>query len=102
MSFRRQDEEVFLYVAGELNREVKAFAVSYTKGCLSSKQIEAEVPYLGDGLPEGATPGDIRRVGEDVYVSIRLNEVSKGNGSISRLSRTCGGKNDLPPRTIEL
>jgi hypothetical protein len=77
MSFRRQDEEAFLYVAGELNREVKAFAFPYTKGCLSSKQIEAEGPYLSDGLPERATPGDIRRVGEDVYVSIRFNEVSK-------------------------
>ncbi|KAL3439838.1 Lactonase, 7-bladed beta-propeller-domain-containing protein [Aspergillus insuetus] len=87
MSFRRQNEETFLYVAGELNRGVEAFAVSYTEG-------------------------EIRHVGEDVYVSIRLNEGSDANGSISRLSRTCGGKvefaellltsNDVLPHTFAI
>ncbi|KAL5343598.1 Lactonase, 7-bladed beta-propeller-domain-containing protein [Aspergillus crustosus] len=81
-----------LYVVGELNGEVEAFQVSYPKrGCLSFKQIDAELPYPGP-LPEGASLAEIALDGKNVYVSVRLDAAFDGNDSLARLSRTREGK----------
>ncbi|KAL4932590.1 lactonase family protein [Aspergillus undulatus] len=80
-----------LYVAGELNGEVEAFAVSYpSTGCLSFEQIGAEVPYPED-LPEGASLAETRLVGDNLYVSVRRDDAFDGADSLARLSRTEDG-----------
>ncbi|KAL4803785.1 Lactonase, 7-bladed beta-propeller-domain-containing protein [Aspergillus unguis] len=82
--------ETYLYVTGELNNEVEAFKVEYTRnGCLHFEQIEAVVPYPDEDIPEGASLAEIRLVGsEDMYVSVRLDAAFDGDDSIARLSRT--------------
>lgn len=107
----RDSGKTFLYVAGELNGEVEAFDVSYERGCLAFKQIETEVPYPAEELPEGASLGEIRRVGDDVYVSVRSDATFDGDDSIARLNKTCSGKvefeeitssNGVLPRTFAI
>lgn len=77
--------ETVLYVAGELNGKVEAFAVSYQdSGCLAFKQIEVEVPYPEE-LPEGASLSEIRLVDSHLYVSVRQDKAFDGNDSIAKL-----------------
>lgn len=88
----RDSAETVLYVAGELNGEVEAFAVSYQEsGCLAFKQIEAEVPYPAE-LPEDASLGEIRLVDSHLYVSVRLDKAFDGNDSIANLALDGDGK----------
>ncbi|KAL4921516.1 Lactonase, 7-bladed beta-propeller-domain-containing protein [Aspergillus aurantiobrunneus] len=80
-----------LYVAGELNGEVEAFAVSYpAAGCLSFEQVGVEVPYP-EALPEGASLAEVRLAGESVYASVRMDGAFDGDDSLARLSRVQGG-----------
>ncbi|KAL4869030.1 hypothetical protein BDV12DRAFT_208797 [Aspergillus spectabilis] len=81
-----------LYIVGELNGEVEAFSVSYpSRGCLSFKQIDAELPYPGP-MPEGASLAEIALDGENVYVSVRLDAAFDGDDSLARLSQSPDGK----------
>ncbi|KAL2819690.1 Lactonase, 7-bladed beta-propeller-domain-containing protein [Aspergillus granulosus] len=81
-----------LYIAGELNGEVEAFAVSYpTGGCLGFRQIDVDVPYP-ETVPEGASLGEIRLAGNNVYVSVRLDAAFDGDDSLANLRRTQEGK----------
>ncbi|KAL3471905.1 putative isomerase YbhE [Aspergillus californicus] len=89
----RAPAETILYVAGELNNEVEAFAVSYPRnGCLSFKQIDTTVPYPEE-LPEGASLGEIRLGdnGKNVYVSVRMDAAFDGNDSLATLRRARNG-----------
>ncbi|KAL4909221.1 hypothetical protein BDW74DRAFT_78939 [Aspergillus multicolor] len=100
-----------VYVAGELNNEVEAFAVSYPEsGCLSFKQIDTEIPYPSD-LPEGSSLGEIRLADDDLYVSVRLDSAFDGDDSLARLSLRKNGKvgfeeistsGGVLPRTFEI
>ncbi|KAL3485185.1 Lactonase, 7-bladed beta-propeller-domain-containing protein [Aspergillus germanicus] len=84
--------QTILYVAGELNGEVEGFAVSYPAGgCLAFRQIDADVPYP-EGLPDGASLGEIRLAGGNVYVSVRLDAAFDGNDSLANLRRVRNGK----------
>ncbi|KAL4882537.1 Lactonase, 7-bladed beta-propeller-domain-containing protein [Aspergillus karnatakaensis] len=81
-----------LYIVGELNGEVEAFSVTYPKrGCLSFKQIDAEIPYP-EALPEGASLAEIALDGKNVYVSVRLDAAFDGDDSLARLTRSRDGK----------
>ncbi|KAL4742827.1 Lactonase, 7-bladed beta-propeller-domain-containing protein [Aspergillus similis] len=89
---RAPGPETVLYVAGELNGKVEAFAVSYpNSGCLSFRQIDTEIPYPS-GLPDGASLGEIRLVEDDLYVSVRQDSAFGGDDSLARLSLRQDGK----------
>ncbi|KAL2855994.1 Lactonase, 7-bladed beta-propeller-domain-containing protein [Aspergillus pseudoustus] len=90
--------QTILYVAGELNGEVEAFAVSYpTAGCLGFRQIDVDVPYP-EALPEGASLGEIRLAGDNIYVSVRLDAAFDGDDSLANLRR--GGNGTLAFKEI--
>ncbi|KAL5000348.1 Lactonase, 7-bladed beta-propeller-domain-containing protein [Aspergillus recurvatus] len=89
---RAPGPETVLYVAGELNGEVEAFAVSYpASGCLSFKHTDTEIPYPSD-LPDGASLAEIRLVEDDLYVSVRLDSAFDGDDSLARLDLRRNGK----------
>lgn len=64
--------------------------MSYARdGCLDLSERETVVPYAKDNstLPSGATPSEIRLVGEKLYVSIRSDKGFSGNDSVVTLDR---------------
>ncbi|KAL2815762.1 Lactonase, 7-bladed beta-propeller-domain-containing protein [Aspergillus cavernicola] len=88
---RVSSAQTILYVVGELNNEVEAFAISYpAKGCLAFRQIDTEVPYPED-LPEGASLGEIRLADNNVYVSVRMDAAFDGDDSLAHLRRNRNG-----------
>ncbi|KKK26524.1 hypothetical protein ARAM_006133 [Aspergillus rambellii] len=95
--------QTILYVAGELNKEVEAFVVSYplpsdktatattTPGCLSFNRIQSLTPYPDPGLPAGASLAEIRLVRDHVYVSVRLDGAFPPDDSVATLNRHRNG-----------
>lgn len=81
--------ETMLYLANEIGGTVMVFDVSYSRsGCLSFEKTQTLVPYPGGVMPEGATPAEISRIGNEFYVSIRTDQGFKPNDSIVVLDRS--------------
>ncbi|KOS38176.1 hypothetical protein ACN38_g11009 [Penicillium nordicum] len=81
--------ETMLYLANEIGGTIMVFDVSYSRsGCLSFEKTQTLVPYPGGVMPEGATPAEISRIGNEFYVSIRTDQGFKPNDSIVVLDRS--------------
>ncbi|KAJ5762171.1 uncharacterized protein N7511_005553 [Penicillium nucicola] len=64
-----------LYLVNEIGGTLMVYDVSYSRsGCLSFEKTQTVVPYPGGKMPTGATPAEIRRVGDAIYVSIRSDQ----------------------------
>ncbi|KAJ5297730.1 hypothetical protein PENANT_c012G11770 [Penicillium antarcticum] len=67
--------KTMLYLVNEIGGTLMVYDVSYSRsGCLSFEKTQTMVPYPGGKMPEGATPAEIRRVGDAFYVSIRSDQ----------------------------
>lgn len=63
------------------------FDVSYARsGCLDFQKTQTLVPYPGK-MPEGATPSEVRLLGDRVYVSVRSDGAFDGDDSMVVLNR---------------
>jgi 6-phosphogluconolactonase (cycloisomerase 2 family) len=80
--------KTMLYLVNEIGGTMMVFDVSYARsGCLSFEKTQTIVPYPGGKMPEGATPAEIRRVGDAFYVSIRSDQGYAPADSIVVLDR---------------
>ncbi|KAJ5088352.1 hypothetical protein N7456_011968 [Penicillium angulare] len=80
-----------MYLVNEIGGTMNSFDVSYARsGCLDLQVKQTLVPYTGD-MPDGATPAEIRMIGDKFYVSVRSDGGFDGNDSIVELKR---GKNE--------
>ena len=66
-----------------------AFDVSYPRsGCLSFEKTQTLVPYPDGVMPDGATPAEISRIGDQFYVSIRSDQGFEPSDSMIVLDRS--------------
>ncbi|KAJ6008094.1 hypothetical protein N7540_012070 [Penicillium herquei] len=85
--------KTMLYLVNEIGGTMMTFDVSYARsGCLDLQLKDTVVPYPGEGsqdgvMPSGATPAEIRMVGDRFYVSIRSDDGFAPNDSIVTLER---------------
>ncbi|KAJ6100797.1 hypothetical protein N7499_000427 [Penicillium canescens] len=80
--------KTMMYLANEIGGTVMVYDVSYSRsGCLSFEKTQTVVPYPGGKMPSGATPAEIRRVGDAFYVSIRSDQGFKPSDSMVVLGR---------------
>ncbi|KAJ5627452.1 hypothetical protein N7528_004879 [Penicillium herquei] len=73
-------------------RQMAAVGKTMLSGCLDLQLKETVVPYPGEGsqagvMPSGATPAEIRMVGDRFYVSIRSDDGFAPNDSVVTLER---------------
>lgn len=81
--------ETMLYLANEIGGTLMVFDVSYSRsGCLSFEKTQTVVPYPGGVMPEGATPAEISRIGDEFYVSIRSDQGFEPSDSMVVLDRS--------------
>ncbi|KAJ5929196.1 hypothetical protein N7454_007044 [Penicillium verhagenii] len=81
-----------MYLVNEIGGTMMSYDVSYARsGCLDLEKTETLVPYPGGKMPTGATPAEIRMIGEKLYVSIRTDQGFKPNDSIVTLDRLRNG-----------
>lgn len=81
--------ETMLYLANEIGGTIMVFNVSYSRsGCLSFEKTQTLVPYPGGVMPEGATPAEISRIGNEIYLSIRTDQGFKPSDSMVVLDRS--------------
>ena len=102
--------KTIMYLVNEIGGTMMSFDVAYARsGCLDLSLRQTLVPYTGDVMPEGATPAEIRMVGEKFYVSVRSDQGFKPDDSIVTLQRggdgnvTVEGKSEAwgkVPRTM--
>lgn len=84
--------KTMMYLANEIGGTMMSFDVSYARsGCLDLEKTQTLVPYPGGKMPKGATPAEIRMVGEKLYVSIRSDQGFKPDDSIVTLDRLGNG-----------
>ncbi|KAJ5635670.1 uncharacterized protein N7484_008983 [Penicillium longicatenatum] len=84
--------KTMMYLVNEIGGTMMSFDVSYARsGCLDLAKTQTLVPYPGGKMPEGATPAEIRMVGEKFYVSIRSDQGFKPDDSIVTLDRHGNG-----------
>ncbi|KAJ6141586.1 hypothetical protein N7470_009976 [Penicillium chermesinum] len=79
-----------LYIVNEIGGTLMVFDVSYARdGCLDLSVRQTVVPYGKHNatMPKGATPAEIRLLGEQVYVSVRSDGGFAGNDSVVTLDR---------------
>lgn len=80
--------KTMLYIANEIGGTMMAFDVAYDRsGCLDLQKTQTLVPYTGGKMPQGATPAEIRMVGNTFYVSIRSDQAFKPSDSMVTLDR---------------
>ncbi|KAJ5214912.1 hypothetical protein N7468_010591 [Penicillium chermesinum] len=82
--------ETQLYIVNEIGGTLMVFDVSYARdGCLDLSVRQTVVPYGKHNatMPKGATPAEIRLLGEQVYVSVRSDGGFAGNDSVVTLDR---------------
>jgi len=92
--------KTMLYLVNEIGGTMMAFDVAYVRsGCLDLKKEETLVPYTGNKMPEGATPAEIRMVGDTFYVSIRSDQGFKPSDSMVTLDRSKNGSVGLRNKT---
>jgi 6-phosphogluconolactonase (cycloisomerase 2 family) len=88
--------ETMMYLANEIGGTINVFDVSYPRsGCLSFEKKQTMVPYPGGVMPKGATPAGIKRIGDDIYVSIRSDQGFAPSDSIVALDRSADGSVEL-------
>jgi 6-phosphogluconolactonase (cycloisomerase 2 family) len=81
--------KTMMYLANEIGGTIMSFDVAYDRsGCLDLQKTQTLVPYTGGKMPEGATPAEIRMVGEALYVSIRSDQGFKPSDSMVMLDRS--------------
>lgn len=90
-----------LYLLNEIGGTLMAFDVSYARsGCLDFQKVQTVVPYTGGVMPDGATPAEIRMIGDSIYASIRMDYGFGKNDSMVTLNRSpSSGKVSLRERT---
>ncbi|KAF7719047.1 Uncharacterized protein PECH_000229 [Penicillium ucsense] len=90
-SSSRQTQSVgktMMYLANEIGGTVDVFNVAYGRsGCLSFEKIQTMVPYTNGVMPQGATPAEIRLIGDALYVSIRSDQGFAPSDSMVILNR---------------
>lgn len=80
--------KTMFYLVNEIGGTLMVFDVAYARsGCLEFEKVQTLVPYSGGEMPVGATPAEIRMVGDNVYVSIRSDGGFGGNDSMVSLDR---------------
>ncbi|KAF3386928.1 putative 6-phosphogluconolactonase [Penicillium rolfsii] len=80
--------KTMMYLANEIGGTLDVFEVAYARsGCLSFHKTQTMVPYTNSTMPKGATPAEIRMVGDALYVSIRTDQAFAPNDSIVTLDR---------------
>ena len=83
--------KTMMYVVNEIGGTMMGFDVAYARsGCLSFEKTQTLVPYTNASMPKGATPAEIRLVGNTFYVSIRSDQGFAPNDSIVTLDRSSG------------
>lgn len=88
----KQPKTMF-YLDSELGGTVTAFTVSYPpSGCPIFEEFQDMIPYPGGKMPDGATPAEIRLLGDSMYVSIRSDQGFAPDDSITTLHRSEDGK----------
>ncbi|KAJ5414035.1 hypothetical protein N7509_000662 [Penicillium cosmopolitanum] len=108
--------KTMMYLANEIGGTVMVFDVSYARsGCLDLQRTQTLVPYPASGqkdhkLPTGATPAEIRLIGDKFYVSVRSDQGFAPSDSMVTLDRSAksgavkvSGKSDAwgkVPRTF--
>ena len=81
--------KTMLYLANEIGGTLNVFDVAYARsGCLSFQKTQTMVPYTNGKMPKGATPAEIRMVGNALYVSIRSDQAFAPDDSIVTLDRS--------------
>ncbi|KAJ5564227.1 hypothetical protein N7513_000469 [Penicillium frequentans] len=84
--------KTMMYLVNEIGGTMMSYDVSYARsGCLDLEKTQTLVPYPGGKMPKGATPAEIRMVGEKFYVSIRSDQGFKPDDSIVTLDRLGNG-----------
>lgn len=80
-----------MYLVNEIGGTMMVFDVSYARsGCLDFQKTQTLVPYPGGKMPEGATPSEVRLIGDRVYVSVRSDGAFDGDDSMVVLNRSGG------------
>ncbi|KAJ5739940.1 hypothetical protein N7533_012724 [Penicillium manginii] len=88
--------KTMLYLVNEIGGTMMTFDVSYARsGCLDLSLKQTLVPYPAADqkdhkLPSGATPAEIRLVGDKFYVSIRSDQGFAPGDSMVTLDRVPG------------
>jgi 6-phosphogluconolactonase (cycloisomerase 2 family) len=88
--------KTMLYLVNEIGGTMMTFDVSYARsGCLDLSLKQTLVPYPAADqkdhkLPSGATPAEIRLVGDKFYVSIRSDQGFTPGDSMVTLDRVPG------------
>lgn len=81
--------KTMMYLANEIGGTMMSFDVAYARsGCLDLQKTQTLVPYTGNKMPEGATPAEVRMVGDAIYVSIRSDQGFKPSDSMVTLDRS--------------
>ncbi|CAI7637383.1 unnamed protein product [Penicillium glandicola] len=81
--------ETMMYLVNEIGGTMMVFDVSYSRsGCLSFEKTQTLVPYPGGVMPDGATPAEISRIGNEFYVSIRSDQGFEPSDSMVVLDRS--------------
>ncbi|KAJ5653696.1 hypothetical protein N7490_000699 [Penicillium lividum] len=84
--------KTMLYIVNEIGGTMMSYDVSYARsGCLDLEKTQTLVPYPSGKMPKGATPAEIRMIGEKIYVSIRTDQGFKPDDSIVTLNRHGNG-----------
>lgn len=81
--------KTMMYLVNEIGGTMMSFDVAYARsGCLDLQKTQTLVPYTGGKMPEGATPAEIRMIGDAFYVSIRSDQGFKPSDSMVTLNRS--------------
>ncbi|KAJ5142229.1 hypothetical protein N7526_003224 [Penicillium atrosanguineum] len=81
--------KTMMYLVNEIGGTMMTFDVAYDRsGCLDLQKTQTIVPYTGGKMPQGATPAEIRMVGDTFYVSIRSDQGFKPSDSMVTLDRS--------------
>lgn len=81
--------KTMMYLVNEIGGTMMVFDVSYARsGCLAFQETQTLVPYSNGTMPEGATPAEIRMVGDALYVSIRSDQGFAPSDSMVTLNRS--------------
>lgn len=83
--------KTMMYLVNEIGGTMMVFDVAYARsGCLDLQRTQTLVPYpdAKGKMPEGATPSEIRLVGDKFYVSVRSDQGFAPNDSMVTLQRS--------------
>lgn len=80
--------KTMLYLINEIGGSMMVFDVAYARSaCLTFTKIQTLVPYTNGSMPDGATPAEIRRIGDTFYVSVRSDRGFLPDDSMVTLDR---------------